>query len=111
MESGAIRIGDNRDLVGRLRDDLAGIVAEILKLDARNVASNRMLLDMGFDSVGLTTFANAINEKYQLDITPVLFFDYPSLGEIARYLTTERKEEIVRCESLVLEGILEKVTL
>ena len=50
---------------------------EFLKLDAGDVSTDKILLDLGFDSIGLTTFANAINEKYQLDITPVLFFDYP----------------------------------
>ena len=53
-------------------------------------------MDLGFDSIGLTNFANAINEKYQLDISPVLFFDYPSIGEIAKYLSVERESEIRR---------------
>src|SRR5262249_6605246 len=56
----------------------------------------KILMDLGFDSIGLAAFANAINEKYQLDITPVLFFDYPSVGEIAKYLSEERTSDIRR---------------
>ncbi|HEX8617120.1 MAG TPA: SDR family NAD(P)-dependent oxidoreductase, partial [Thermoanaerobaculia bacterium] len=84
------------DLREPLLNDLSKIVMEFLKLEATDVAPDKILLDLGFDSIGLTTFANAVNEKYQLDITPVLFFDYPSLNEISNYLATERKEEIAR---------------
>jgi acyl transferase domain-containing protein/tryptophanase/acyl carrier protein len=82
------------DLQARLQKDLSRIVMEFLKLDAGDVSQDKILLDLGFDSIGLTTFANAINEKFQLDITPILFFDYPSVGEIAKYLSSERASDI-----------------
>ena len=86
----------DRDLVALLLNDLSQIVMSHLKLDAGDVAHDKILLDLGFDSIGLTSFANAVNDKYQLDITPVLFFDYPSLGELARHLAVEQKDEILR---------------
>lgn len=86
----------DESLLALLQNDLSQIVKEFLKLDASDVSADRILLDLGFDSIGLTTFANTINDKYQLDITPVLFFDYPSIGEIAKYLSEERKNEILR---------------
>src|SRR6266850_1970868 len=79
-----------------LQDELSQIVMRFLKLDASDVSTDKILLDLGFDSIGLTTFANAINEKFQLDITPIMFFDYPSIGEIAKHLTVERKNELLR---------------
>jgi acyl transferase domain-containing protein/tryptophanase/acyl carrier protein len=84
------------DLLARLRNDLSQIVMEFLKLEAGDISTDKILLDLGFDSIGLMTFANSINEKYQLDITPVLFFDYPSIGEIAKHLFVERKDEVLR---------------
>lgn len=91
-------VGDEkeRDFLAWLQNELSQIVAAFLKLDAGDVSPDKILLDLGFDSIGLTTFANAINEKYQTDVTPVLFFDYPSIGEIAKYLTVERDSEIRR---------------
>jgi len=83
-------------LRGRLQEDLSQIVMEFLKLDPADMSADKILLDLGFDSIGLTTFANAVNEKYQLDITPILFFDYPSIGEIAKHLADERKTELRR---------------
>ncbi|MBZ5509053.1 MAG: SDR family NAD(P)-dependent oxidoreductase, partial [Acidobacteriia bacterium] len=88
--------GKDADLAAWLQKELSKIVMEFLKLDAADVAVDKILLDLGFDSIGLTTFANTINEKYQLDITPVLFFDYPSIAEIAKYLSAERKNDLLR---------------
>src|SRR5262245_49421340 len=84
------------DLLARLQNDLSQIVMEFLKLDAGDISTDKILLDLGIDSIGLMTFANSINEKYQLDITPVLFFDYPSIGEIAKHLFVEWKDDILR---------------
>jgi amino acid adenylation domain-containing protein len=88
--------GKDADLVAWLQEELSEIVMQFLKLEAEDVATDKILLDLGFDSIGLTTFANTINEKFHLDITPVLFFDYPSIAEIAKYLAGERKNELFR---------------
>ena len=84
------------DILARLQNDLSQIVMQLLKLDAADMATDKILLDLGFDSIGLTTFANAVNEKYRLDITPVLFFDYPSIDELAKHLSVDRKDDILR---------------
>ena len=82
------------DLVAWLQGGLSQIAMDFLKLDAADVSPDEILLDLGFDSIGLTTYANAINDKYQLDITPVLFFDYPSIGEIAKNLAVDRESDL-----------------
>lgn len=69
--------------------ELSGLVMEMLKLGADELSLDNILLDLGFDSIGLTTFANAINERYLLDINPVLFFEYPSLRAITGHLLEE----------------------
>ncbi|HET8774719.1 MAG TPA: type I polyketide synthase, partial [Thermoanaerobaculia bacterium] len=79
-----------------LQNELSKIVMEFLKLEASDVAPDKILLDLGFDSIGLTTFANAVNERFDLDITPILFFDYPSLAEISKNLAQERKDDLLR---------------
>ncbi len=84
------------DLLELLKNDMTQLVMALLKLDASDVAHDKILLDLGFDSIGLTAFANAVNEKYEMDITPVLFFDYPSIEEIAKYLSVERRDDLLR---------------
>ncbi|MBC9915639.1 SDR family NAD(P)-dependent oxidoreductase [Chitinophaga varians] len=82
-------------LFGMVQDALSDIVMELLKLEAEDMSFDKILLDLGFDSIGLTTYANRINEKYRLEVTPVLFFEYPSIREIASYLVKEQKNEIL----------------
>jgi polyketide synthase PksN len=91
-----VAVENEGDLVSRVEKDLTQIVMELLKLEAGDVASDKILLDLGFDSIGLATYANAVNDRYQTDITPVLFFDSPSVGEIAKHLCAECGEEIRR---------------
>ncbi|HKP96343.1 MAG TPA: SDR family NAD(P)-dependent oxidoreductase [Fibrobacteria bacterium] len=85
---------DQGELAALVQGELIRIAMEMLKLDAEDVAPDKILLDLGFDSIGMTTYANAINELYKLDITPVLFFEFPSIQDIARHLCAERKDEI-----------------
>lgn len=59
------------------------------------------MLDLGFDSIGLTTFANAVNDKYELEITPVLFFEYPNIREIGRYIADEHAENVLKVHGSV----------
>jgi len=80
------------ELTGLVQAELSKIVMEFLKLDAEDVDIDTILLDLGFDSIGLTTFANAVNEVYPLDVTPVLFFEYPNIREIAKYIAEENSE-------------------
>lgn len=76
--------------------ELSQMVMGFLKLEAEDIGLDQILSDLGFDSIGMTAFANSINEKYQLEITPVLFFEYPSINEINRYLCSECRNEVLR---------------
>jgi polyketide synthase PksN len=86
----SVRAGDG-DLAGLVIKELSAQVMALLKLDAEDLSLDSILLDLGFDSIGLTTFANAINDRYQLDINPVLFFEHPSIRAIGLALVTEHR--------------------
>ena len=79
-----------------LQQGLSHIAADLLAVDIGDISPNTVLLDLGFDSVGLTTFANAINSTYSLDLTPVLFFDHPTIDDIAKHLSVEPRHELLR---------------
>jgi acyl transferase domain-containing protein/acyl carrier protein len=90
----AVPASGGPDLRAWLQDELSRVVMDFLKLDAADMSVEKILLDLGFDSIGLTTFANAINDKFQLDISPILFFEYPSVAEISKHLAAEREGDI-----------------
>lgn len=84
----------DKELFNKVQDALSELVMELLKIEPEDIDLDKILLDLGFDSIGLTTYANRINEKYKLDVTPVLFFEYPSIKEIAGFLSREHKAEV-----------------
>lgn len=88
--------GEDGDLAIAVQGALSQIVMDFLKIDADDVDLDTILLDLGFDSIGLTSFSNMVNDKYGLDITPVLFFEYPSIREIAKHLAQDHRENMLR---------------
>lgn len=92
--------GAGNELTALVQQQLSAIVMDFLKIPAEDIDLDTILLDLGFDSIGLTTFANAVNEKYGLDVTPVLFFEYPNIKEISNYIATEHREEVTKTHSL-----------
>ncbi|NOU17196.1 MAG: SDR family NAD(P)-dependent oxidoreductase [Bacteroidales bacterium] len=96
--------GDNKTLM-LVQGELIQLVIGFLKLDAEDIELDKILLDLGFDSIGLSTFANAINEKYKLDITPILFFEYPSIKEISKYLSEKHSDSIIKYHQATNTGV------
>lgn len=84
------------DLNARVTEELSKIVLELLKLNAADLSLDAILVDLGFDSIGLATFANTINEKYQLEINPVLFFEHPNIRAVAGVLVAEHGDAVRR---------------
>jgi acyl transferase domain-containing protein/tryptophanase/acyl carrier protein len=88
--------GEDGNLAILVQDALSQIVMDFLKIDADDIDLDTILLDLGFDSIGLASFSNMVNDKYGLDITPVLFFEYPNLREIAKHLAQDHREDMLR---------------
>jgi polyketide synthase PksN len=82
------------DITGLVIQELSKHVMALLKLSTADLSLDSILTDLGFDSIGLTTFANVINDTYQLEINPVLFFEYPSIQAIAGVLATEHRSAV-----------------
>lgn len=88
--------GSGDAIVTLLRRGLTQIAMDLLKFDESDVRTDQILLDLGFDSIGLATFANSVNEKYGLEITPILFFDYASIDEISKHLAVESRDVLLK---------------
>ncbi|HEX8611490.1 MAG TPA: SDR family NAD(P)-dependent oxidoreductase [Telluria sp.] len=89
------------DLAALVTGELSATVMELLKISADDLSLDAILLDLGFDSIGLATFANVINERYLLDINPVMFFEYPSIRAIAEVLATDYKDAVAKAHGAV----------
>lgn len=73
-------------LLGPLRLELANCASRLLKVERADLDPEVELSEYGFDSIGFTQFANAINDGLGLEITPTLFFECPTLASLAEGL-------------------------
>lgn len=70
----------------RITVELVAIAAGLLKLDPQDLDSRTQLSEYGFDSIAYTGLANRISDKYGIELSPALFFDYQTIASIAAYL-------------------------
>uniref|UniRef100_UPI00198153FC beta-ketoacyl reductase n=1 Tax=Burkholderia sp. Ac-20379 TaxID=2703900 RepID=UPI00198153FC len=80
---------DTGELRQRVLAALMRAVAQQLKVPLEDLSADTELSEYGFDSISFTQFANALNDRFDLDATPTLFFEYPTLDELASYCVNE----------------------
>jgi len=73
---------DPRALRPRLLAELMRLAGEQLKVAPEDLDPEVELTEYGFDSIGFTQFANRLNERFGLEVTPTLFFEHPGLGAL-----------------------------
>jgi glyoxylase-like metal-dependent hydrolase (beta-lactamase superfamily II)/aryl carrier-like protein len=69
-----------------LREALSHMVSDLLKIQVEQVDAETDLSEYGFDSIVFTQFANHLNQTYQLDLTPAIFFGHSTLSRLTQYL-------------------------
>ncbi|MCP4143368.1 MAG: hypothetical protein GY755_24285, partial [Chloroflexi bacterium] len=78
-------------LFDKIQQMLLQAVCKLLKLRIEDLDVDTELSEYGFDSITLTDFANRLNQKYKLELTPTVFFEYPTIESFARYLSEEHQ--------------------
>ncbi len=82
-----------------LERDLASIWADVLGL--KQVGANSNFFDLGGDSILATQIISRVLKKFRVQLPFLLFFDSPSVAEMARYLETAGAEEPVSEVSII----------
>lgn len=83
----------------KIKNDLIGILSNILKISEKEIDLDMEFSDFGFDSISFTQISDEINNLYGLDVTPALFFKYYVIDEFLQYLY-ECNIEILEPENL-----------
>jgi acyl transferase domain-containing protein/acyl carrier protein len=78
----AMRV-DQPALRTKVMAGLVDCVCQLLKLEPADLSPETELTEYGFDSITFTQFANALNDRFDLEVTPTLFFEYPTLEQLA----------------------------
>ncbi len=80
---------DAEESLQALHTALTAMVSSILKVDREDIDTDTELSEYGFDSVSFTVFTNQLNEAYQLELAPTIFFEYGTISNLAGYLAKE----------------------
>nr|MDH3093127.1 acyl carrier protein [Bacillus velezensis] len=78
-----------KDLTAKLQELLAKEVSGLLKINIEEIDIELEFNQYGFDSITLTEFANKLNDTYQLDLTPTVFFEYATIQALAHHLAED----------------------
>ena len=76
---------DPAELERAILPALMQLVSAQLKVAVADLAPDLELSEYGFDSISFTQLANALNDRFGLAMTPTVFFEHPTLGELARH--------------------------
>ncbi|MHB8735958.1 MAG: SDR family NAD(P)-dependent oxidoreductase, partial [Terriglobales bacterium] len=86
----------------RVREEVVSDVVELLKLPSHRLDLEAPLSEFGFDSIGLKAFAERLNRRYGLDLTPGVCFAHPTLNALSRHLEkllASRPERLTKPEA------------
>ncbi|CAN7769214.1 SDR family NAD(P)-dependent oxidoreductase [Rhizobium leguminosarum] len=76
--------------------DLKEEVSRLLKVPRERVGMEENLADFGFDSVSLAEFSRRLTRLYGIEVSPTVFFSYPTLEKLVEYF--------VSAHELVIKG-------
>lgn len=82
---------DLKNKVDKVQETLQQMAAELLKVKREDIDADTEFGEYGFDSITFTEFSNQLNQAYQLELAPTIFFEYPTLSSFAAYLVEEHQ--------------------
>jgi polyketide synthase PksN len=88
--------GDDQ-LQQEIQKDLVKGVSTILNISQENIDLETEMGEFGFDSLTFTEYSNWINEKYDLEIMPSIFFEYPTILSFSQYLLDQHRDRMLSC--------------
>ena len=81
-------------LLEQIEDTLTDMIAELLKVKKEDIDPDSDLKEYGFDSIALTQLSNRLNDQFDLETTPALFFEYSTVKSFVDYLLTTCSDRI-----------------
>lgn len=77
-------------------DILAALKAEIAKETGKplsQIEENASFYSLGLDSISSVFILDELEKQLRIEMNPMYFWDYPSVGLLADHLTTLKKNE------------------
>lgn len=67
-----------------IRAWIIGAVAQIARVDAASLGPETAFEDLGVSSLAALTLATELSDRFGVDVDPLVAWDYPTIGEVAR---------------------------
>jgi acyl transferase domain-containing protein len=104
-----VSAGTARGVAGALLEAVEGALIEMisqqLKVRAAEIDVEVELGEFGFDSISLTKFSNSLNEAYGLELSPTIFFEYPTVRTLAGHLSEQHPAMLTERLAVRSEGL------
>ncbi|MCW3465913.1 SDR family NAD(P)-dependent oxidoreductase [Chitinophaga nivalis] len=71
------------------------VAAALLKLQPHAIAVNNKLGSYGFDSISFTRYANELNNYYDLNLVPTVFYNHPTIADLTAFLINDHRDQVV----------------
>ncbi|GCF07148.1 hypothetical protein KDI_07120 [Dictyobacter arantiisoli] len=78
-----------------LQNALMRTISGLLIVDLEHIDIHMELKEYGFDQLTLATLRDKLNHEYQLELSPTIFFDYPTVSTLAHYLINTYEDRLV----------------
>ncbi|HEX2938081.1 MAG TPA: SDR family NAD(P)-dependent oxidoreductase, partial [Ruminiclostridium sp.] len=65
---------------------LVSNVSEIIKVSPQEICEESELSEYGFESITYTELAGKLNDEFNLELNPTVFFEYPTIKSIAEFI-------------------------
>jgi amino acid adenylation domain-containing protein len=101
---------DPGELERRILTALILSVCNQLKVSPDDLAPDIELSEYGFDSISFTQFANELNQRFDLEIQPMLFFEHPTLAALSAHLAKEHGALLARALGIAMPVPVEAPT-
>jgi len=88
-----------------IQEDLLNIIANILKISAKEINGTTNLGEYGFDSIRFTTLSVRLNKKYGINVSPALFYEYSTIESITDLLINEYSDAVQSCYNEFVDGV------
>ncbi|ASZ12601.1 non-ribosomal peptide synthetase [Chitinophaga sp. MD30] len=75
-------------------DRIQSITATLLKLQPEDIELDEKLSEYGFDSILLIKYANELNDYYDVDLTPAVFYNHVTINELTAFLLKEHADKL-----------------
>ncbi|MBU3187802.1 beta-ketoacyl synthase N-terminal-like domain-containing protein [Clostridium estertheticum] len=98
------KVNKSTDLLNKTQVFLVQTVSELLEIKNECIDMHTELNEYGFDSITLTKLCNKLNNEFNFELDPTVFFEYQTLYDFAEFLVEKYKNIIIDKFSMQKKG-------